>query len=369
MSASKSLTSFVRRTSWLNIETRARAIGFLLILAIVIILTLRVELGQTWNLFASGMQNLKATDDYQLFLWTIGTELRPSDGELVLIVGGSTDRELTADDAFLSKILTKSCKKEVHVVNLGSSSQTFSETWDVIALAPEDQKRLVLVGINPYRLSFNDDDVVAEATHIATGIPNSFSLLWNIWLHTGSFVSPERYISSIERQRSLGAKWTIRDLFTSRQPVPMGLPEDPLQPHRSAYHEPVWTRAQKLRQANEYIANRVINFEDDYPAAVKWYKRLFDHFKTPTSDVKYLVLPTDETFDRADKLMSNDFRDALAQLGGHHTVIDLSDQNKNLVSSDFFDVQHLVASGRAKLQPALVDKISRALGCASEPSN
>jgi hypothetical protein len=363
---SKAVTALVRRYSWLVIETPARAVGFLTVIGIVIILAIKLELGSSWNLYAAGTQNEKAGETYQVLLRTIGAAFSSTDGELLIIVGGSTHRELTADDSLVSKILTSKCGRNIHVVNLGSSSQTFSESWDAIALAPDNQKRLILVGINPYRLSFNDEDIVTELAHNRTGIPNSYSLLWNVWLHTGNFVGPERYLQSVARQKSLGARWELMNLFVSRPPVPATRPQDPFQPLRSAYNAPVWTRAQKLKETNEYIATRAIDFQENYRTGVKWYNRLLEHFRTSKSDVKFLVLPTDETFDKANKLMANNFRDALRRLGGDRNILDLRDQKKNLTSADFFDVQHLVARGRAKIQPALVDAFSRALGCASE---
>jgi hypothetical protein len=211
--------------------------------------------------------------------------------------------------------------------------------------------------------------VVAELSHNATGVPVSFSLLWNVALHTGHVGSFERVISSIARQERLGAKWRLRDLFISRTPVARQPSANPLQPDRAGYHEPVWTRANKLRQANEYIATRVTDFRSRHRAGVQWYNRFYDRFKGPNSDVKFVVTPTDETFDKADKLISADFLDAIRLLGGESKTIDLRNQVKDLNTSDFFDVQHLVAKGRAKLQPIFVDAVARALGCASRASH
>jgi hypothetical protein len=95
---------------------------------------------------------------------------------------------------------------------------------------------------------------------------------------------------------------------------------------------------------------------------VKWFNRFLDRFQGPSSDVKFVVTPTDETFAKADKLTSRDLRDAITLLG-EDRVMDLRGRAKDLDSTDFFDVQHLLAKGRAKLQPVLVDAVSRALGC------
>ena len=91
---------------------------------------------------------------------------------------------------------------------------------------------------------------------------------------------------------------------------------------------------------------------------------MFDHFQSVGTDVKFVITPTDATFEKIDELISADLREAVRLLGGEDRLLDLRDQSKDLDSGDFFDIQHLVAKGRAKLQPAFVAAVSRALGCA-----
>jgi hypothetical protein len=360
------LGSLAHRLSWLFIETPARAIGFLSVAITALILGAVLELSQSWNLYAAGA--MKSGNNYQLVLQSIGTEFDKTGGDIVVLLGGSTIRELTADDTFLSKEFTVRCGRDIQFVNLGSSSQSFVESWDIAALVPASRKRLFLVGINPYRLSFDDDEVIAELSHNRTGVPTSFSLLWTVALSTGHLGSLERVIGSVARQVSLGAHWQLRDLIIARSSVASPPSDDPYQPDRSGYREPVWTRAEKLRQADEYIATRVADFHDRFRMSVEWFNRFFDHFQGPNSDVKFVITPTDETFGKADKLISDAFRDALQLLGGERRILDLRNQVSDLSSNDFFDVQHLVAKGRAKLQPIFVDNVSRVLGCASHAS-
>ena len=365
MSDFNSLVSWTRRLSWLFIETPARAAGFLSVVAVVILLALRLELGHSWNLYAAGGQIAKAGDDFPLLLQAVGNAFEETGGgELVVFVGGSTVRELTADDPLLSKALTSQCGRDIQFVNLGSSSQTFSESWDIAALAPRNRRRLLLVGINPYRLSFDDSDVISELAHNPSGIPVSYSLLWSVALHTGHIGGPERMLTSLARQQSFGARWRLLDLFDPGRPAARQPADDPFQPDRSSYREPVWTQLQKLKQANEYIATRALDFHERFQVGVGWYIRLFDHFQGAGADVKFVITPTDVTFEKIDELISADLREAVGLLGGDGRIIDLRNQSKGLDSSDFFDVQHLVAKGRAKLQPAFVAAVSGALGCA-----
>jgi hypothetical protein len=358
------LVSWTRRLSWLFVETPARAAGFLSVIAILVILALKLELGHSWNLYAAGGQVAKAGDDFPLLLQALGSAFdQTGDGELVLLVGGSTVRELTADDSLLSKALTSQCGRDIQFVNLGSSSQTFPESWDIAALAPQNRKRLLLVGINPYRLGFDDSDVISELAHNPSGIPVSYSLLWSVALQAGHVGSPERILTSLARQQSFGARWRLLDLFDPAQPTARQPADDPFQPDRSSYREPVWTRSEKLRQANEYIATRVLDFHERFRVGVHWYNRLFDHFQSTGADVKFVVTPTDVTFGKADRLISADLREAIRLLGGEDRILDLRDQSRDLDSGDFFDIQHLVARGRAKLQPAFVAAVSSALGC------
>lgn len=363
MSDFNSPGSLIRRLQWLFIETPAHAAGFLAVILFVILLALWFELGANWNLYAAGRQDAKAGDDYQLLLQAVGNAFEQTNSELVAFVGGSTVRELTAEDSLLSKELTSQCGRDIQFVNLGSSSQTFAESWDIAALAPDDRKRSFLVGINPYRLTFNDADVISELSHNPSGIPASFSIWWSVAQHTGHVGSLERMLASIARQQSLGARWRLRDLYASPRPAAGRAAEDPLQPDRSSYREPVWTRPEKFRQANEYIATRVLDFHDRFRTAVKWYNRLANHFQGPASAVKFVIMPTDESFGEADRLVADDLRQAINLLGGESRVLDLRDQAKDLDASDFFDIQHLVAKGRAKLQPVFVAAVSQALGC------
>jgi hypothetical protein len=363
MSDFDSLALLNHRLSWLFIETPARAAGFLSVIVIVAALALRLELGNSWNLYAAGTQVEKLGDDDPLLLQAVGSAFAERGGELVVLLGGSAIREMTADDSLLSKELTKQCGRDIQFVNLGSSNQTFSESWDIAALAPETRRRLFLVGINPYRLAFDDTDVISELALNATGIPASFSLWWSVALHTGHVGSLDRILTSIARQESLGAKWRLVDLFAPRQPVARPPAEDPFQPDRSSYHTPVWTRSEKQRQVDEYIAIRARDFQDRFRTSAIWFNRFFDHFEGPKSDVKFIIGPSDETFQKVDKLISGDLENALSLLGGESRVIDLRGQEKNLDSRDFFDIQHLVATGREKIQPFFVAEVSRALGC------
>jgi hypothetical protein len=358
---------WVRRWSWLIIETSSRAAGFLAVVAIAAVIGLRAELGPFWNLFATGVQDFKG--DNPLLLWTLANALRGTGAEMVVLVGGSTTREFTADDAFITGELTNRCKRNIQLVNLSSSSQSFAESWDILALLPHNRTRLILVGINPYRIGFDDGDVESELSNNPTGIPTSFSLWWTVARHTGYVGSLERTIGSVARQEAVGAHWRLSDLFVARQVTAEPPSENRFQPKRSTYQEPVWTRAQKVRQSYEYIATRIMDFHDRFRPGAGWYERLSDHFRGSGSDVKFLVTPTDESFRTAAALMSVDFDEALRLLGGKDRVIDLRNQVKDLDSSDFFDMQHVVATGREKLQPVFVDAVSHALGCGSGPVN
>jgi hypothetical protein len=363
MSDSNSLAARVRGLSWLFIETPARAAGFLSVIAIVAILAFRFEFGHSWNLYAAGEQVVKAGEDYPLLLQAAGSTYQETGGELVIFVGGSTVRELTADDSLLSKELTSRCGRDIEFINLGSSAQTFSESWDIAALAPANRKRLLLVGINPYRLSFDDGDVISEQSHNPSGIPDSFSLWWSIARHTGHIGSLERMFASVARQMKLGAKWSPSDFLISRQVVARQPAEDPYQPDRSSYPGPAWTQPEKLKQANEYIATRALDFHDRFRAGVKWFNRLADHFRAPGSDVSFVITPTDKTFRKVDRLISNDMLDVVNLLDAKNGILDLRNQGVDLESGDFFDIQHLIAKGRAKLQPVFLAEVSRALGC------
>jgi hypothetical protein len=363
MSDSNSLDARMRGLSWLFIETPARAAGFLSVIAIVTILALRFEFGHSWNLYAAGGQVAKAGEDYPLLLQAVGSAYQETGSELVIFVGGSTVRELTADDPLLSRELTGRCGRDVQFVNLGSSSQTFSESWDIAALAPANRRRLLLVGINPYRLSFDDDDVILEQSHNPTGIPASFSLWWAIAQHTGHIGSLERMFASVARQIRFGAKWSLLDFLISRPVVARQPAEDPFQPDRSGYPGAAWTQLEKSKQANEYIATRALDFHDRFRAGVKWFNRLSEHFQGPGSDVSFVITPTDETFRKVDRLITTDMRDVVNLLDAKNGILDLRNRGVDLEADDFYDVQHLTAKGRANLQPVFLAEVSRALGC------
>ncbi len=121
----------------------------------------------------------------------------------------------------------------------------------------------------------------------------------------------------------------------------------------------------QIRLHNEYwaVAHTCEELGRYYRAGFNWYNRLFDHFRSAGTEIKFVLAPTDPSFEKADELISADLREAVRLLGGEDRLLDLRDQSKELDSSDFFDIQHLVAKGRAKLQPAFVAAVSRALGC------
>jgi hypothetical protein len=79
--------------------------------------------------------------------------------------------------------------------------------------------------------------------------------------------------------------------------------------------------------------------------------------------VRFVITPTDETFQKVNRLISGDMLEVVNLLEAKNGILDLRSRDVDLQSDDFHDVQHLTAKGRAKLQPAFLAEVSRALGC------
>ncbi len=168
-----------------------------------------------------------------------------------------------------------------------------------------------------------------------TGVPVSYSLLWSVALHTGHMGSPERMFASIARQDRMGRKMAVRGpacpaparcQTSFRRSVSAGS----LELRRTGLDT-----CAKLRQANEYIATRALDFHNRFREGAKWFNRLYDHFKGPQSDVKFVIAPTDETFGKVDRLIADDFEQALTLLGGDSRILDLRGEAKNSLPTIF----------------------------------
>src|SRR5262249_6927654 len=124
---------------------------------------------------------------------------------------------------------------------------------------------------------------------------------------------------------------------------------------------------EKAAAADEFLAWRVPSIVRNAPQATQLWLDLANHLANQGVAVAFLFAPTDPAFDRVEAVLRSTMDTAFNRLVERFPVIDLRN-SAELVREDFYDLHHLVASGRQKLHPLLIDQLVRTLGCAKTAS-
>ncbi len=347
-------------------SSRAQALGFLVATIVGAIAVAVVETRGLWKLAGETELAEPNTASYLRLLKTATAAYDSSNRvPLVTLIGGSAIRELSADDEFFSRQLSAACGTKVRFVNLGSSIQTFNESWALAVLAPADQRHLVVFGLSPVRMDADPATVLGSLGREPMGLPATLSLKMHLAAWTGRIPNWFDSISVLRRLDALGLKWSLADLFRARGPVsPLEPAADPYQAARSIYVPPVLSLKGKQEQSEEYIAWRGDSIRWHAPEATRMWAVLANLLQSGGSRVAFLVPPQDKVFEVVDKWLDGTFDRSVAQLARSFPVLDLRSA-QGLEADDFYDLQHLVASGRRKLHPQLLDAILGQIDCES----
>jgi hypothetical protein len=360
---SDQLRRVVRGAPWLWISTRPRAaaaaVAFLGMLSAVALF----EASQPWRLLAAAEPRNHAAHDTRLL--TTLAWVGVSGIDTVILVGGSTARELPPSEARLSGILTERCGRPIRFVNGATTSQTLAESWMITEAVPDERRALTIVGMNYLRFEEGFAEVARdlrapllplrtpeglERVLIETGHPPASALPG---LTATAWLLPR--IDEVDFNRAPEAF----DDFKARRTG-----QTPWQGPQNIYSDPPLNPAAKATINQQMVAERLSLFEARRGQAGALWRAFVRRFAVPQSDVIFLALPEDPSMAPFAALARVGFAEEMAALDRAGARVTDWRTNHGLVEEDFYDQQHLIASGRRKLEPRLVQLISSNLtGC------
>jgi hypothetical protein len=273
------------------------------------------------------------------------------DSYTILLLGGSTSRELTYSDRFLSESVSQLCQRKVSFINAGSSSQTYIASRSIYDLFSKKGVDLVVIGANLYRYILSPSGIHKNALFNQLSIPISAGIFFSERgssltppplspVYTGAYLAANK---SLIAQFSLGRSFAIRDKFENSK----GL--------HNLYVTPSRTIKYKERIARQYLLQNYLAFKENANFGASRWNDFFEQVMRDGAEVVVLDLPVSPTFLSTERF----FRDQYDEILKSHNaigagVVRWSASDLGLIESDFFDQQHLLASGRQKIEPALL---------------
>ena len=272
---------------------------------------------------------------------------QPDDSDVVLLIGGSTMRELTPSDAYFSERLSEACKRPIKVINAGTSSQTFLDAWMLSHAVDKEKLKLVVIGLNYFRFNVTKAEVrldlgnrrfpfndVGQLNEILDIPLNSFSSLNQLaWL-----IKNKRHLH-LKRAKNLPPEL---DNFTGP---------------RNRYAPPPMSAEEKAEVGRQFIAQRTKLIEMRISDATLLWWRLAKSLQTRGARVSFARLPTSKTMDRVHALLEPGYLTAVDKLITSGAEFVEIGNSLRIPEEYFYDQAHLLAPGRKLIFPDLVDQV------------
>jgi len=370
MSVSEKLSRVSDVLTWGGVDRPSRALGFFIALVVLVASLAFFIPGPTQIL--SNMPLSSASRDSDRAAQAVAAAVASGE-ELVILVGGSTSRELTPSDRFVSNALTTSCGRRLRFINLGTSSQTLADSWALTEYAARSSLSTVIIGMNYYRFEEDLATITSNYENLLVPVPRPASL--GIWLTTTErrFVLPWTPLTDLIRAlRRAIPTWTWDNVaHFMRKPLPaekLVQPEeaDPFQNERNAYGLPVLSLDAKQAIVAEYLAARTSGYSARAASSRDvWYAFAKQITRWGASPV-FMVLPEDPVLEPVRQVFGPTFDNVMSSFSASgYRTIDFR-RLSDLEHAHFYDQQHLVASGRRLFWPHFLQSVIAAVpGCRS----
>jgi len=357
MSVSSRLVALIRGAPTLWITSRRRALGAAIAAIIVLAPAIALEVSEPWRLMASVQPRRDAPRDTEVvsaLAWS-----RAADIDVVLLLGGSTAREFTGSDAHVSELLTARCGRPLRFINAGTSQQTLAESWAIAEAIPDDRRKLVVVGMNYLRLEEGYDQtrrtlpiktmpfdtpapLMAALDKAGHPVALTFPSLKNVaWL-----LRQGRWRGELSPPSTLAEFVGAADRSQAYQG-----------PH-NAYKAPALSGDEKDRIVRHRIVERLTLFRAVHAEAAALWAEFTRRFDTAAGPVLYLALPESVAMAPLERLAGPAFDADMAKLRDSGALVADWRQGHGLDEADFHDQQHLLASGRARIEGRFVELLA-----------
>lgn len=335
--------------SWILIDTRGKAVSFLLASGLVGVLALLTSGGEVWRLYGH-LGNGALRSDRIRVLHDIAAvwEKAPPD---VLLLGGSQLRELMPEDAFVSATLSADCGRTIRVFNAATSSQLLESSW---ALADLLQRpgQLVIVNLNIWRVIETQNFDRLPRTLMPLPVADS--------MPPGFVQAPLSPFS--ERRNRLGILFT--DAVTASGLRGASFERlGPFATTQHAYRDLPQSADQKMFDARFQAARLGPLAERGIERNASGFAALARQLSSEGRKVAFLLTPSSpEVRENLERLREPANR-ATAMLSDAAPLLDLREV-RSLDDADFADNLHLTTQGRMRLWPELRSFLhSRVPGC------
>lgn len=354
------LRRLVRGAPWLWIDSRRRAAAAAIAALAVFCGTALFEASQPWRWLAVAEPKASAAYDTRLLAslaWVGASRI-----DTVILLGGSTARELTASDARISGLLTERCGRPMRFINGSTSSQTIAETWAVAEAVPDDLRVLTVVGMNYLRFEEDSGEVARDVRQPLLPLRHSEALEQALAELGHPAVSP---LPGLAQSAWLLAR--LDQVTFRRTPEPFDDflaqrdGETPWQGPLNFYNGAPLDPAAKAAITHQRIAERLTLFKERHTEAGALWRAFAHRFGGPRSNVLFLALPEDPSMTPFSLLAGDGFDAEMASLGDAGAHVADWRTSHGLAQSDFYDQQHLLASGREKIEPRLLDLLAGAI--------
>ena len=353
MSATKHPAAPLSGISTLWIDSTVRAFAFVAALLIVGAMIIAVEHLPAWRILDYA-EPRHVADDVEKASLNVDHALS-SGQQTVLLVGGSTSRELTRPSRYISEQLTRRCRRQIRFVNAGTSSQSFAESWTLADVLPAARLELLIVGMNYFRFEEPPTSIPAD-------------------LQAGRIVfSPPESL-----QQSVASEFGHEDAFDAIRPRQLGW----LLNHASAFHwslhrtdeqgsaeasdagsdyydQPARSLAEKQAIAGRYLAARLTMFEHNRSQWLQQWLAFARHEQQRGVRQLYLSLPESRVMAPVDAIIGTQYEALLTSLLETGATVADWRSSLNVPEDAFFDQQHLRAPGRIMVESLLIDQIAR----------
>ena len=347
----------LRQFSWMGIDDKPKALAFITVLIIFVAIIITIEIKLPWN---DALSYARFNNENSELL-SLGRHIEQSSQSsvpVILFIGGSTTREFSATDKYVSSQISKLCGKDVLFINAGTTSQTLTEAWAMVDSFSKANLALVIVGTNHYRFITNKRHVKLQAGNVFKApVSPSTSLQMSYFSDYQNFPK-----SKLVQFLSLARLFKgIEGISVSKaQPTHFNT-NNPFFGSRNYYKEPAHDMKWKQLRVSLFAATRIPQFLSMVEEGTHLWIDFLGHTKSRGIKVLFLALPYDPSMKKVKNITELSFTRALITLalsGGE--IVDWRDEH-NLSSNDFFDQQHLLESGRRKIADQFHELIAKSL--------
>lgn len=275
----------------------------------------------------------------------------------VLLLGGSTSRELTGSNDYLSEKISLLCGREVNFINAGTSSQSYITSRTIYSRYKE-KIDLVIIGMNYFRYILPASQVPKDTlnTKLMSTIPFSVFLEEFPTSQNLPAIQPIYFLAKFNNLLK------SNKISTHKKEKEK---ENDFQSIHNKYNLPEKSMIEKENIVKNFLLSRHSDFINYSLDGSRHWEYFSEYAKNNNSNVVFLVLPEDQSLKKITKFFSSRFNEIILKHKKKGiNVIDWRYEDLNLNSKDFYDQQHLLKSGRKKIVSPLSILVSNNLpGC------